>query len=113
MLPNVLRKDLLVLSYEGLDEVTREARIQFSPEPLEITASQATFDIELDPKGETTVAVMVACDVGTAIGPCWHTMRQWPKRAWPLVRSRPRIARFRHPTPNSMNGGIARCWMSV
>ena len=69
MLPNVLRKDLLVLSYEGLDEVTREARIQFSPEPLEITASQATFDIELDPKGETTVAVMVACDVGDSHRP--------------------------------------------
>jgi len=62
MLPNVLRKDLLVLRYEGLDEVTREARIQFSPEPLEITASQATFGIELEPKGEIAVAVMVACD---------------------------------------------------
>jgi len=62
MLPNVLRKDLLVLRYEGLDEVTREARIQFSPQPLEITASQATFGIELDPKGEIAVAVMVACD---------------------------------------------------
>ncbi|MEK6802429.1 MAG: amylo-alpha-1,6-glucosidase [Nitrospirota bacterium] len=69
MLPNVLRKDLLVLRYEGLDEVTREARIQFSPEPLEITASQATFDIELDPKGETAVAVMVACDVGDSHRP--------------------------------------------
>ncbi len=63
MLPNVLRKDLLVLRYEGLDEVTREARIQFAPEPLEITASQATFGIELEPKGEISVAVMVACDV--------------------------------------------------
>ena len=63
MLPNVLRKDLLVLRYEGLDEVTREARIQFSPEPLEISASQATFGIELEPKGEISVAVMVACDV--------------------------------------------------
>jgi glycogen debranching enzyme len=63
MLPNVLRKDLLVLRYEGLDEVTREARIQFSPEPLEVTASQATFGIELEPKGEIAVAVMVACDV--------------------------------------------------
>ena len=69
MLPNVLRKDLLVLRYEGLDEVTREARIQFAPEPLEITASQATFDIELDPKGETAVAVMVACDVGDSHRP--------------------------------------------
>lgn len=63
MLPNVLRKDVLVLRYEGLDEVTREARIQFSPEPLEISASQATFGIELEPKGEIAVAVMMACDV--------------------------------------------------
>ena len=54
---NVLRKDLLVLRYEGLDEVTREARIQFSPEPLEVTASQATFGIELEPKGKIAVAV--------------------------------------------------------
>ncbi|MDR4477537.1 MAG: amylo-alpha-1,6-glucosidase [Nitrospira sp.] len=64
MLPNVLRKDLLVLRYEGLDEVTREARTQFSPEPLEISASQATFGIELEPKGEIEVAVTMACDVG-------------------------------------------------
>ncbi len=62
-LPNVLQKDLLVLSYEGLDGVTRETRIQFAPVPQEITASQATFDIELDPKGEVAVAVMVACDL--------------------------------------------------
>ena len=61
MLPNILQKDLLVLRYEGLDEVTREARIQFIPEPLEISASQATFGIELEPKGEIAVAVMVAC----------------------------------------------------
>ncbi|MCS6290988.1 MAG: amylo-alpha-1,6-glucosidase [Nitrospira sp.] len=69
MLPNVLRRDLLVLRYEGLDEVTRQARIQFTPEPMEITASQATFEIELDPKGETAVVVMVACDVGDSHRP--------------------------------------------
>ena len=62
MLPNVLRKDLLVLRYEGLDEVTREARIQFSG-TVEVTASQATFGIELEAEGEIAVAVMVACDV--------------------------------------------------
>ena len=63
MLPNVLEKDLLVLRYEGLDAVTRETRIHFTPTPQEVTASQATFDIELDPKGEAAVAVIVACDL--------------------------------------------------
>jgi glycogen debranching enzyme len=63
LLPNVLQKDLMVLSYKGLDGVVRETRIQFSPIPREVTASQATFDIELDPKGEALVAVMVACDL--------------------------------------------------
>lgn len=63
LLPNVLQKDLLVLSYEGLDEVIRETRIQFSPVPQEVAASQAIFDIELDPKGEAAVAVLVACDL--------------------------------------------------
>ena len=33
MLPNVLEKDLLVLRYEGLDAVTRETRIHFTPTP--------------------------------------------------------------------------------
>ena len=33
LLPNVLQKDLLVLSYEGLDAVTRETRIHFTPAP--------------------------------------------------------------------------------
>ena len=64
-LPNVLKDDLWVLSYEGLDKVTREARIHFAPAPQAVTASQATFGIELDPKGETTVAVIVACDLSS------------------------------------------------
>lgn len=63
LLPNVLEKDLLVLRYEGLDAVTRETRIHFAPTPQEVTASQATFDIELDPKGEAALAVIVACDL--------------------------------------------------
>ncbi len=63
LLPNVLHKDVLGLRYEGLDGVVRETRIQFTPVPLEVSASQATFDIELDPKGEASVMVMVACDL--------------------------------------------------
>lgn len=62
-LPNVLRNEQLVLCYEGLDGVIRETRIQFAPTPREVTASQATFDIELEPKGEAMVAVVVACDL--------------------------------------------------
>jgi glycogen debranching enzyme len=65
VLPNVLKDDLWVLSYEGLDKVTREARIHFTPAPKEVTAAQATFGIELDPKGETVVAVIVACDISS------------------------------------------------
>lgn len=62
ILPNVLKDDLWVLSYEGLDSVTREMRIHFAPAPQEVTGSQATFVIELDPKGEAAVAVIAACD---------------------------------------------------
>ena len=65
VLPNVLKDDLWVLRYEGLDKVTREARIHFSPAPKEVTTSQATFGIELEPKGETVVAVIVACDISS------------------------------------------------
>ncbi len=62
LLPSVPQKDLMVLRYEGLDAVTRETRIHFTPAPQEVTASQATFDIELDPKGEAALAVIAACD---------------------------------------------------
>jgi len=65
LLPNLLQRDLLVLSYQGLDDVVRETRIQFSPAPHEVTASQATFVVELEPKDEQVIAVAVACDVAT------------------------------------------------
>ena len=63
-LPHVIQRDLLILGYEGLDGVVRETRIQFAPVPHEITASQATFEIELEPKAETMVTITVGCELG-------------------------------------------------
>ena len=62
-LPDVVERDHLVLGYEGLDGVARRTRIQFVPAPQEISAGQATFQIVLDPKAETTVTVNIGCDV--------------------------------------------------
>jgi glycogen debranching enzyme len=49
-----------ILSYEGLDSITRKTIIDFSPEPNSISRNVATYDVSLNPKVE------VALDFGFA-----------------------------------------------
>ncbi|MEX5216680.1 MAG: glycogen debranching N-terminal domain-containing protein [Nitrospiraceae bacterium] len=60
----VVEKDGLVLPYEGLDGVLRQARIMFSPPPAQLSVTQALFDVALDPKDEAIVTVTICCDIG-------------------------------------------------
>jgi glycogen debranching enzyme len=41
----------VVLSYEGLDRVTRRTRLAFDPAPDELTGSHARFHLRLPPRG--------------------------------------------------------------
>jgi glycogen debranching enzyme len=63
-LDNIIERDQLILGYKGLDGVTRQTRIQFSPPPRDISEAQATFQIDLEPKAETIVTITVGCDLG-------------------------------------------------
>jgi glycogen debranching enzyme len=50
-----LAGDHLVLAYEGLDGVRRSTRLGFSPAPVALTATTATFALDLPPRGDDTV----------------------------------------------------------
>lgn len=78
-LSGVAEKDRLVLPYEGLDGVVRQARIMFSPAPTSVSSTQALFDIVLEPKAETMVTITVSCDIGAKQHACFaydHAMAE-------------------------------------
>ncbi len=54
----------VVLGYEGLDRVSRRTRLTFDPPPERLTAAEADFRVSLDPHGEATFQVTVACETG-------------------------------------------------
>jgi glycogen debranching enzyme len=57
-----LEKDGVVLGYRGLDRVVRRSRVRFEPAPDRLDAEQAYFEIALEPGGEHTVFLRVACE---------------------------------------------------
>ena len=54
----------VTFGYEGLDGVTRRARLTFDPPPAELTARRARHHIELRPQQSITLVLTVACDRG-------------------------------------------------
>jgi len=54
----------VVLGYEGLDGVLREASIEAQPAPESIDADQMRFRVQLGSRGEKTLAITVACRAG-------------------------------------------------
>ncbi|GAC1344274.1 MAG: amylo-alpha-1,6-glucosidase [Acetobacteraceae bacterium] len=71
--PAVLARDGATLSYSGLDSVVRQTRLTFEPAPKELTGSYAAFELELEPRQQSTIFVHVACepelDAETGRGP--------------------------------------------
>jgi glycogen debranching enzyme len=60
-LPATLAPDIVILSYRGLDGLVRTTRLAFEPTPHSLTASGAVFDLELEPRGQTTIFLEMAC----------------------------------------------------
>lgn len=56
--------DTAVLGYAGLDGKTRRTRLTFSPAPTELTDSLATFALHLAARGERTIDLTVAFELG-------------------------------------------------
>ena len=61
-LSDSLDGDTAVLSYRGLDNVSRKTRIEFTPKPRVLTTRQARYEFTLDPKQEQSVFVTVSCE---------------------------------------------------
>lgn len=57
----ITREAEAILRYEGLDEVTRQTRLRFSPAPARLDGRMATFDLALPPGAEAQIEVSVAC----------------------------------------------------
>jgi glycogen debranching enzyme len=61
-LPDSLDGDAAVLSYLGLDNVSRKTRVDFSPKPRVLTTQKASYDFSLEPKQEQSVFITVSCE---------------------------------------------------
>ena len=53
-----------LLSYQGLDDVIRSTRIDFSPEPRSLSETEAGYLVTLEPKESITIGVTVSCGAG-------------------------------------------------
>jgi glycogen debranching enzyme len=65
-LPDELQGDCAVLSYRGLDGVTRKTHINFSPKPRSLTAGQSHYEILLGPREECELFITVFCERDSA-----------------------------------------------
>ena len=63
-LPEQVRKDSVVLAYEGLDGVIRRATLECSPAPDELYRSYLSFNLTIEPKKETQIYLTLSCQAG-------------------------------------------------
>jgi glycogen debranching enzyme len=54
----------LVFTYDGIDGVTRQTQIEFSPLPTIAAAGRAVFDLDLTPKASTTLQLEISIALG-------------------------------------------------
>jgi glycogen debranching enzyme len=60
-LPDQVSESAVALAYEGLDGVTRRARLAFDPPPAALAADEARFAVDLPPGGETFITITLTC----------------------------------------------------
>jgi len=61
-LENQIEQDSILLSYIGLDKVTRRTRIRCEPAPMSIASSEFDYKISLHPKESATIRFTLSCD---------------------------------------------------
>jgi len=66
LLPPLVSQGSVVLGYEGLDGVTRRARLDFCPSPVQLTATDARYELALDPQQEALIHLTISCEIGSA-----------------------------------------------
>jgi glycogen debranching enzyme len=60
----VVEDRAVVLGYQGLDGVVRRTRLEFAPDPAEISRAEARFDVSLSPKSEKTIYLTTSFERG-------------------------------------------------
>ena len=87
-----LKKDGLVLAYEGLDNRIRRTRIVFDPPPTRLNESVATFQIRLETGKDASYRCAIACEVDgdsrNEIRPCYESVVEEAARALEHVSAR-------------------------
>src|SRR5438477_7430640 len=87
-----VRKDSLVLAYEGLDNRIRRTRIVFDPLPTRLNESVATFQIRLESGKDASYRCAIACEVDgdspNEISPCYESAVEEATSALERVRAR-------------------------
>ncbi len=63
-LPDHVRKDSVMLAYEGLDGVIRRTTLECEPAPREISRSYISYDLSIDPKQACRLYFTVRCQSG-------------------------------------------------
>jgi glycogen debranching enzyme len=61
-LPEEVLPDGLLLSYRGLDGVTRRTRLVSSPPPTQVSRCDFRFEVDLPPQAEEMVEVTILCE---------------------------------------------------
>ena len=64
MLPARVETASVELGYRGLDQVVRRTRLQFSPDPEELTENVARFRLEISPQHEQDILLRIECETG-------------------------------------------------
>jgi glycogen debranching enzyme len=63
-LPALIDGSEAMLTYEGLDGVRRRTRLAFSPPPVGIQPTDASFRVVIPPHGESEFEVVATCETG-------------------------------------------------
>lgn len=61
-LEDQVEKDLVLLSYEGLDNTIRQTRIQCDPAPKTISTSEMQFEVHLQARQKAIFHLSISCD---------------------------------------------------
>lgn len=61
-LDDEIKKDSIAMTYEGLDHIVRQTRIECKPAPAYIGASELRFEVSLDPAHAISFHLSIRCD---------------------------------------------------
>lgn len=61
-LDDEIKKDSITMTYEGLDHIVRQTRIECKPAPTHIGGSELRFEVSLDPAQAVSFHLSVSCD---------------------------------------------------